>query len=89
MNDFRAGLLRDLGMFCGLDTREEVVGKSTVGSGVSSAGEGVLAIGMPSTMMMSLRRRGEGGVPEVHPGGRNGSGKVGKVADLMWRRASK
>lgn len=82
INDFRADLPRDLDRFCALDTRGETVGKSTIGSGVSSAGEGVLAIGMPSTRIMSLRKQGEGGVPEVCPGLRCGPGKAGNVADL-------
>lgn len=83
MNDLRTDLLRDLDGF------GETAGKSTLGSGVSSGGEGVLVIGTPFTRMMSLKRLGEGGESEVNPGLRDKSGKVGTVADLTWRRASK
>ena len=76
MNDVRAVLLRDLG------TLGETAGKSTIGSGVSSGGEGVLAIGTPFTIIMSLKRLGEGGESEMNPGWRYVSGKAGKVADL-------
>lgn len=83
MNDLRVDLLRGLGTF------GETTGESTIGSGVSSGGEGVLAIGTPLTMIISLRRLGEGGESEVNPGLRDESGKAGNVADLAWRRASK
>jgi hypothetical protein len=73
MNDFRADLPRAPDTFAG---------GPTGGSGVSSGGEGVLAIGTPFTMMMSLRRLGEGGESEVKPGLRDGPGKAGSVADL-------
>jgi hypothetical protein len=76
MNDFRADLLRDLDAF------GKTTGPSTIGSGVSSCGEGVLMIGTPLTRIMSLRRPGEGGESEVNPGLRNESGKLGNVADL-------
>jgi hypothetical protein len=82
MNDFRADLLRDLDDLGLNDTRGRASRKSTSGSGVSSGGEGVLAIGTPSIMTMSLRRRGEGGVPEGYTGLRDETGKVGSVADL-------
>lgn len=83
MKDVRPDLLRDLG------TLGETVGKSTIGSGVSSGGEGVLAIGTPFTMIMSLKRLGEGGESEVNPGLRDKPGRAGNVADLEWRRESK
>lgn len=81
MNGFREDLLRDLEALgvkeiCG----ESSDRRSTSGSGVSSDGVGVFAIGTPSTKMMSLRRRGEGGEAEMVKGK---TGMVGKVAALV------
>lgn len=79
MNDFRTGLVRGLGNFGATETCGETVAKST---SLSSEGEGVLAIGMPSIMKMSLRNRGEGGEPGSCPEPRDGTGMAGTVADL-------
>ena len=75
MNAVRVVLLRDLDGFRGETTGEPAA------RGVS-VGEGVLAIGTPSTKKISLRSRGQGGEAERKLGLWNGIGMAGSVADL-------
>jgi len=79
VNDFRTDFVWGPGGFGVTETRLETVGKSTPRGGVSSAGEGVLAIGMPSNTINALRKLGEGGEPESC---RGTGGEVGSVVDL-------
>ena len=82
MNDIRVDFVRGLGDFGVTETRGETVGKSTPRGGVSSAGEGVLAIGTPSSIIKALRKLGDGGEPEICPGTKGEREEVGSVADL-------
>ena len=82
MNDIRVDFVRGLGDFGVTETRGETVGKSTPRGGVSSAGEGVLVIGIPSRTTKALRKLGDGGEPEIWPEMNGEREEEGSVADL-------
>lgn len=87
MNDFRADSIRSLGNLGATETCRERVGKSTPADAVSSAGGGVLTIGMP--FKITSFGKDEGGELASLPGPRADTGVVGTVAGLARSCASK
>lgn len=78
VNDFRADFDRDLDNLGTIETCGKTVEKSTSRGVVSSVSGGVLAIGIPFKMMMSLRGGEDEGLKRF-PGPGDGPGMV---ADL-------